>query len=181
MTMVPKEETGKSVDVMFDGAKRDRGVWSGDVVVQGPVALQAFGEQGESYYEGSIRDLFAGQRVDGRLPGTTWLPFLAFYSDSYSDYSALAAIKYDKYTGDVAFAAEFKTKIEAAIAYQKTKVNARGLVEVTSDPDYWQTALSGEVSEFNMVYYELLEAAKWFEQAPATRPWRPATPPTPTR
>ncbi|WP_134768545.1 alpha-L-rhamnosidase C-terminal domain-containing protein [Nocardioides sp. 1609] len=163
MTMASAEVTGKSMDVMFDGAKRDRGVWSGDIVIQGPVAHQAFGPEASSYYQGSIQDLFANQRPDGRLAGTTWLPFLMYYSDSYSNYTALSAIDYLRYTGDEEFAASLKGQIEAAIAYQATKINERGLVDVVSEPDYWQTPLSGEVSEYNMVYLELLQRASWFE------------------
>jgi hypothetical protein len=164
VTMADASVTGKSVDVMFDGAKRDRGVWSGDVVIQGPVAHQAFGNAANSYFKGSVQDLFASQRADGKVPGTTWLPFLQFYSDSYSNYSAMAAIDYYRYTGDTSFATDYKAKIEAAVAYQATKMNDRGLVQVTADPDYWQTPLSGEVSEYNAVYYELLHKAAWFEK-----------------
>jgi hypothetical protein len=167
LTMVTKETTGKSYDVMFDGAKRDRGVWSGDLVIQGPVANHAFGSGSNTYFEGSLRELFDQQAVTGQVAGTTWggIASLKYFSDTYSDYADIAAIDFYRYTGDKAFAAEFKTKIEAAVAYQATKINANGVIQVSGNAgrDYWQTALAGEVSEFNAVYYQLLTDAAWFE------------------
>jgi hypothetical protein len=34
---------------------------------------------------------------------------------------------------------------------------------VTNDPDYWQTTQSGEVTEYSLAYYELLQNMIWME------------------
>ncbi|TCI96352.1 Ig-like domain repeat protein [Aeromicrobium sp. IC_218] len=166
MTMVPKAESGRPYSVMMDGAKRDRAVWSGDVVIQGPVAANAFGEVANEYYEGALRDLLDNTNpTTGKLAGTTWRPNIYYYSDTYSNYTAIAAMDYYRYTGKQAWATEHKSKIEGALAYQKTKLNADGLVQNSpSDRDYWQAQLRGVVSEYNVMYYQTLKLAVWFEK-----------------
>jgi hypothetical protein len=54
-------------DAIYDGAKRDRLVWSGDVYVQGRVIWTSLGTNGQSYYKQSLVTLLKGQTSDGQL------------------------------------------------------------------------------------------------------------------
>ncbi len=84
------------------------------------------------------------------------------YAVTYSAYSAIIAVQYYRYTGDTAYITALLPKLEAATAYHATRLDANGLV-VTNDPDYWQTTQTGEVTEYSLAYYELLQDMIWLE------------------
>jgi hypothetical protein len=165
MDMVP---TGVSscfnVPVIFDGAKRDRAIWSGDLMITNPVAQLSLGTNSVPYVKGSINAIFNLQAASGRL--TSAVGFRGCgnfdYAMTYSAYSAIIAIQYYRYTGDTAFINGLRSKLESATAYHATRLDANGLV-VTGDPDYWQTTQSGEVTEYSLAYYELLQNMIWLE------------------
>src|SRR4029078_9364268 len=84
------------------------------------------------------------------------------YAVTYSAYSAIIAIQYYRYTGDSAYLTARLPKLEAATAFHATRLDANGLV-VTNDPDYWQTRQNGEVTEYSLAYYALLQNMIWLE------------------
>jgi hypothetical protein len=153
-----------TVPVIFDGAKRDRAIWSGDLLITNPVAQLSLGANSVAYVKGSITSIFNLQTSNGRLTSAVGFRGCgAFdYAVTYSAYSAIIAIQYYRYTNDTAFITGLRTKLEAAVAYHATRLNANGLV-VTNDPDYWQTSQSGEVTEYSLAYYELLQNMIWME------------------
>ena len=165
MDMVP---TGVSscftVPVIFDGAKRDRAIWSGDLMITNPVAQLSLGTASAAYVKGSINSIFGLQSSNGRLSSAVGFRGCgAFdYAMTYSAYSTIIAIQYYRYTGDTAFITGLRSKLEAAATYHATKLDANGLI-VTNDNDYWQTSQSGEVTEYNLAYYELLQNMIWME------------------
>jgi hypothetical protein len=165
MDMVP---TGVAscftVPVIFDGAKRDRAIWSGDLMVTNPVALLSIGSNSVPYIKGAIDSIMNLQGPSGRLTSAVGFRGCgAFdYANTYSAYSAIIAIQYYRYTGDSAYVTALLPKLEAATAYHATRLDANGLA-VTNDPDYWQTTQTGEVTEYNLAYYELLQNMIWLE------------------
>ncbi|MEV6846768.1 alpha-L-rhamnosidase C-terminal domain-containing protein [Actinoplanes sp. NPDC051411] len=165
MDMVP---TGVSscftVPVIFDGAKRDRAIWSGDLMVTDPVAQLSLGSNSAAYVKGAINTIVNLQASNGRLTSAVGFRGCgAFdYAMTYSAYSAIIAIQYYRYTGDTTFINGLRAKLEAATAYHATKLDSGGLV-VTNDNDYWQTSQSGEVTEYSLAYYELLQNMIWLE------------------
>jgi hypothetical protein len=165
MDMVP---TGVApcftVPVIFDGAKRDRAIWSGDLMVTNPVALLSIGSNSVPYIKGSIDSIMNLQGASGRLTSAVGFRGCgAFdYANTYSAYSAIIAIQYFRYTGDTAYVTALLPRLEAATAYHATRLDGNGLV-VTNDPDYWQTTQTGEVTEYNLAYYELLQDMIWLE------------------
>jgi hypothetical protein len=165
MDMVP---TGVAscfnVPVIFDGAKRDRAIWSGDLMITNPVAQLSIGSNSAAYVKGSINSIFNLQSSNGRLTSAVGFRGCgAFdYAMTYSAYSAIIAIQYYRYTNDTAFINGLRTKLEAATTYHATRLDANGLV-VTNDNDYWQTSQSGEVTEYSLAYYELLQNMIWME------------------
>jgi hypothetical protein len=153
-----------TVPVIFDGAKRDRAVGSGDLMVTDPVVQLSLGSNSVPYVKGAINSILNLQGSSGRLTSAVGFRGCgAFdYANTYSAYSAILAIQYYRYTGDTAYVSGVRSKLEAAATYHATKLDSFGLV-VTNDPDYWQTAQSGEVTEYNLAYYELLQNMIWLE------------------
>ena len=150
--------------VIFDGAKRDRAIWSGDLMITNPVAQLSLGTNSVPYVKGSINAIMNLQASSGRLTSAVGFRGCgAFdYAVTYSAYSAIIAVQYYRYTGDTAYITSLLPRLESATAYHATRVNANGLV-VTNDNDYWQTTQSGEVTEYNLAYYELLQNMIWVE------------------
>jgi hypothetical protein len=150
--------------VIFDGAKRDRAIWSGDLLVTNPVALLSIGSHSVPFIKGSIDSIMNLQASSGRLTSAVGFRGCgAFdYATTYSAYSAITAIQYYRYSGDTAYIRTLLPRLEAATAFHATRVNGNGLV-VTNDPDYWQTTQSGEVTEYSLAYYELLQYMIWLE------------------
>jgi len=150
--------------VIFDGGKRDRAIWSGDLTISDPVALLSLGTNAAPYVTGSI-DAFLGlQAASGRL--TSAVGFRSCggfdYAVTYSAYSAMIAVQYYRYTGDTAYITPLVPNLEAALAYSASRLDANGLL-VTNDNDYWQTRQNGEVTEYNLAYGELLNDMIWLE------------------
>jgi hypothetical protein len=150
--------------VVFDGAKRDRAIWSGDLMVTDPVALLSIGSNSVPFIKGAIDSIMNLQASSGRLTSAVGFRGCgAFdFATTYSAYSAIIAIQYYRYSGDTAYVRSLLAKLEAATAFHATRVDASGLV-VTNDPDYWQTSQSGEVTEYSLAYYELLQNMIWLE------------------
>lgn len=165
MDMVP---TGVAscftVPVIFDGAKRDRAIWSGDLMVTDPVAWLSLGTNSAPYIQGSINSIMNLQSSNGHLTSAVGFRSCgAFdYATTYSAYSAIIAIQYYKYSGNTAYITPLLTRLRNATAYHATRLDSNGLI-VSSDPDYWQTSQSGEVTEYSLAYYELLQNMIWLE------------------
>ncbi|WP_344505356.1 alpha-L-rhamnosidase C-terminal domain-containing protein [Dactylosporangium maewongense] len=153
-----------NVPVIFDGAKRDRAIWSGDLMITDPVAMLSIGSNSHPYVRGSIDSILNLQAASGRLTSAVGFRGCgAFdYAVTYSAYSAIIAVQYLRYSGDTEYVKGLLPKLEAATAYHATRVNGNGLV-VTNDNDYWQTRQNGEVTEYSLAYYELLQDMIWLE------------------
>jgi hypothetical protein len=150
--------------VIFDGAKRDRAIWSGDLMITNPVAQLSLGTNSVPYVKGSIDAIMNLQASSGRLTSAVGFRGCgAFdYAVTYSAYSAIIAVLYYRYTGDTAYITSLLPRLRNAAAYHATRLNANGLI-VTNDNDYWQTTQSGEVTEYSLAYYELLQNMIWLE------------------
>jgi len=156
--------------VIFDGAKRDRAIWSGDLMITNPVAQLSLGTNSVPYVKGSINAIMNLQAANGRLTSAVGFRGCgAFdYAVTYSAYSAIIAIQYYRYTNDTAYVTSLLPELESATAYHATRLDSNGLI-VTSDPDYWQTTQSGEVTEYSLAYYELLQNMIWLESKVGTQ------------
>jgi hypothetical protein len=155
---------------IYDGAKRDRSIWTGDLLVQGPTLLSTLGDPGAAYLKSTLDVLLATQRADGALPGSpdfgkgrTPAGSPLFYSDNYSGYGARAAVMYYRYTGDRDFITGTLPALRRELAYNDTFVDANHLV-VSNDRDYWQATQTGEVTKYSIDYYLLLRDMAWVER-----------------
>jgi len=155
---------------IYDGAKRDRSIWTGDLLVQAPTAISTLGDAGAQYVKSSLNVLLATQRADGALPGspdfrkgTNPAGFPLFYSNNYSGCGVRAAIDYYKYTGDDVYITSILPALRKELAYNDTFLNANNLV-VSNDRDYWQATQTGEVTKYSIDYYVLLREMAWLER-----------------
>ncbi|MFI5910685.1 alpha-L-rhamnosidase C-terminal domain-containing protein [Dactylosporangium sp. NPDC051541] len=155
---------------VYDGAKRDRSIWTGDLLVQAPTAISTLGPPGADAVRSSLDVLLATQRADGALPGSpdfskgrnpSGSPL--FYSNNYSGYGARAVIDYYRYTGDAAYATSVLPALRRELAYNTTFLDANHLV-ASNDRDFWQATQTGEVTKYSIDFYILLRAMAWLER-----------------
>lgn len=159
---------------IYDGAKRDRSIWTGDLLVQAPTAISTLGDLGAQYVKSSLNVLLATQRADGALPGspdfrkgTSPAGSPLFYSNNYSGYGVRAAIDYYRYSGDQAYISSVLPALRNEIAYNDQFLTADNLV-ASSDRDYWQATQTGEVTKYSIDYYILLREMAWLERSAGT-------------
>ena len=171
LNMKPPGRGGLPEARIYDGAKRDRSIWTGDLLVQGPTVISTLGDVGADYLRSSLDVLFATQRADGALPGSpdfakgrtpTGSPL--FYSNNYSGYGARAAIDYYRYTGNRDYIVGLLPALRRELAYNDTFRTADNLV-ASNDRDFWQATQTGEVTKYSIDYYILLREMAWLERA----------------
>jgi hypothetical protein len=170
LNMKPAGLNGLPDARIYDGAKRDRSIWTGDLLVQGPTILSTLGDVGAAYLKSSLEALFATQRADGALPGspdfakrTSPAGSPLFYSNNYSGYGARAAIDYFRYTGDRDYIVGRLPNLRRELAYNDTFLTANNLV-ASNDRDFWQATQTGEVTKYSIDYYILLRDMAWLER-----------------
>jgi Bacterial alpha-L-rhamnosidase 6 hairpin glycosidase domain/Bacterial alpha-L-rhamnosidase C-terminal domain len=155
---------------IYDGAKRDRSIWTCDMLVQAPTAISTLGHVGAEYVKSSLNVILATQRADGALPGSPDFrkgPNPAgsplFYSNNYSGCGVRGVIAYYRYTGDEAYLTSVLPALRNELAYNDTFVDANNLV-VSNDRDFWQATQTGEVTKYSIDYYVLLREMAWVER-----------------
>lgn len=155
---------------IYDGAKRDRSIWTCDLLVQAPTAVSTLGDIGAEYVKSSLDVVLATQRADGSLPGspdfrkgTDPAGSPLFYSNNYSGCGVRGVIAYYRYTGDETYLTSVLPALRTELAYNDTFLNADNLV-VSNDRDYWQAVQTGEVTKYSIDYYVLLREMAWVER-----------------
>jgi hypothetical protein len=156
---------------IFDGAKRDRSIWTGDLLVQGPTAIETLGDAGAAYVKSSLDVVLSQQNAAGQIAGSP--DFLKgragpagqpiFYSNNYSGYGVRGIITYYRYTGDAAYLTNKLPAMHQELAYNDTFLDPNNLV-VSNDRDYWQGVQTGEVTKYSIDYYVLLREMAWVER-----------------
>lgn len=151
--------------VVFDGAKRDRLIWIGDMAQDIPTVQDSLGSNGAAYLKQSLAIFGASQEPDGAIGGfATPLGASVFYSASYSMYFVADVAAYYDYTGDLAFVRQEWPAIQRELAWNASTIDpGTGLVTTSSvtgaDWDYYDGAKTGAVTEFNALYYHDLTVA----------------------
>ena len=175
---------------IYDGAKRDGSIWTGDLIIQGPTAISTLGDVGEQYVKWSLEELLREQRADGHLPGSpdfnkgraTALHPLGqgspiYYSVNYSGYGVRSIVDYYRYSGDEEFAKQTLAQVEKAVAYNdafldrdkwliapRNPANPSDPAYTRGDRDYFQSYMPGYVTKFSIDYYILLREMAWYER-----------------
>jgi hypothetical protein len=153
--------------VLVDGAKRDRKIWSGDLLTTDPTVFYALDP---TYVRESLRIIgdhpAAGYedpdepapRTGVCSPNTTGGTGCLFYSATYSMMFVLALTDYYTYTGDRAFVRRQWHAVERQMAWDAQQVDARGLFAVDDLTGFnWNLEVfGGELTYVNAVYYQAL-------------------------
>ena len=158
-----------SMPSIVDGAKRDRAIWVGDMNVEGPTTYYSTDET--AYLKGSLQMLGSYQLssgfVTGDVPpqdplhtGPATSGTTGSYSASYSMYWVLGLAGYYRYTGDTAFVDQEWPVLQGELAWNASQLDGNGLFVTNSsdgaDWDFYDGDKTGEVTEYNVLYYEAL-------------------------
>ncbi|KAK0728064.1 Six-hairpin glycosidase-like protein [Lasiosphaeria miniovina] len=156
--------------VTTDGAKRDRVVWPGDMAIAVP------GIAVSTYDMAAVRNgldvLFAHQYPDGSLPyAGPPMGFHAEFSDTYHLHTLLGVFNYVLWSGDVAWLRARWPAYLAALRASAAKVDALGLLHVSSTADWLRPGMTGHNLEASAILYAALAKtqllAAWLGEAPS--------------
>lgn len=164
--------------VIVDGAKRDRRIWSGDLLIAGPTAYYS---ADPAYVRGSLQVIanHPGTDPTNRAPstGTTSEPGplpgvcspntrggslgCKFWSATYSMAFVNALYDYLRYTGDLRFVRKMWPTVIRQMAWNARLVGERGLVVVDDKTGHnWNLEVfTGELTYVNAVYHKTLTSA----------------------
>ena len=127
---VPHADPG--ADVIYDGGKRDRIVWQGDLAVQQPVALLSTADR--AAVDNSLSSLAAQQEPDGYMPAASLVgPHNFGEKRTYGEYVTWFVhnmAEHWRFTGDRAYLERWWPAMERAVAWLEGERNrdARGLI-----------------------------------------------------
>ena len=157
--------------VILDGGKRDRTVWSGDLLVQIPNVFYTTGA--EEYVRGSIELLNGYQEPTGQsaarvpplMPLATAPQHGQTYSAAYSMHQVINVGLHYLHTGDVDFVRAQWPAVTRQLAYDLSLLDERGLIVTDEsnglDWDWYDGPKTGAVSAYNITGYQtLLHAAQ---------------------
>lgn len=177
LNMVPaRSPDGGPQPVVYDGAKRDRLIWIGDMAQDIPTMEDSLGSNGTAYLKQSLAIFGATQEPDGAIGGfATPLGASYFYSASYSMYFVADVAAYYDYTGDLAFVRREWPVIQRELAWNASNTDpGTGLLTTNgatgADWDYYDGAKTGAVTEFNALCYHDLTVAGQLAGALGQRP-----------
>lgn len=126
-----------------DGAKRDRLVWPGDLVVSAPAI---FVSTNDMYtVKNSLESLLVTQDADGMLP-YAGRPFPAITSFTYHLHNLIAMADYYLYTGNITWMQQNWYRWTAGISWSLSNIDDTGLMNVTSTSDWLRVGMGGHVS-----------------------------------
>ncbi|KAF9698024.1 hypothetical protein EKO04_004230 [Ascochyta lentis] len=144
---------GPGDTVLLDGAKRDRWVWIGDMGTAVPAAFVSTGDMEST--KNALRAIFDNQSVDGTLP-KAGPPYLSKDSDTYHLWALIGFHNYYLYTGDEIFVQNYWSKYTLGVNKILSKVDDKGLVNVTGTADWGRWIYSTERSSASMLLYRAL-------------------------
>ncbi|MFE5141373.1 alpha-L-rhamnosidase C-terminal domain-containing protein [Streptomyces fagopyri] len=159
-----------AVPSVLDGARRDRAIWSGDILIEGLTDYYSVGDA--EYIKQSLNLLGSRQLSSGFVPGAlhpATVPHLGplipgtttTYSASYSMYFVAGLASYYLHTGDREFVAKEWPVVRRELAWNATRLDANGLFATRAgvdgaDWDFYDSDKGGEVSAYNILYYKTL-------------------------
>lgn len=140
--------------VIWDGPRRDREVWIGDVRTEALTCLYSLGV-GDAV-QSSLK-LFADlQYIDGKIPGsgTTWQPFT-----EYCYWWIITFAEYLMFSGEEKFYRDMRASYRELMNWITAQMDERNFIPV-ENTWMWTFKLQGIVGEAQCVlYYALLQAA----------------------
>jgi hypothetical protein len=150
-----EDSTGKPV--IYDGAKRDRDIWIGDLALEGRIEYLTHNQPDGVRL--SLKRMADRQHENGLIPPSTW--------DNYSlimfDYAAWWVVTFGEYyghTGDLTFIKRYYPHLQRQMQWFDHRIGPNGLLVKDAGIE-WAFTLgrSGEVTYLNAVYYRALREA----------------------
>jgi hypothetical protein len=139
----------------MDGAKRDRLVWPGDLIISAPSMFVSTNNL--DGVKNGIDSLFLLQQPDGRLPWAG-VPFTSPgnfpFSFTYHLYTLLDVHRYHLYTGDLDYLRRYWDQYKLALSWSVATIDGSGLANVASTNDWLRSGMGGhnvEVSALGIV------------------------------
>jgi alpha-L-rhamnosidase len=165
----PDVDAPDPLPMIVDGAKRDRVVWSADLGVEVPNVM--YTTAASSYVRDSLEllgsyqvaDGESGTNVDPTSPLATFPQSGSTYSASYSMDEVDNIATYYLYSGDLSFVRSEWPMITRELSFNRSLIDSRGLLVTDAgdgqDWDYYDGEKTGEVTAYNVIYYETLSDA----------------------
>lgn len=128
----------------MDGAKRDRLVWPGDVVISAPSVFVSTNRL--DAIKNAIDSLFILQQPDGQLPwvgSPSTSPGNFPFSFTYHLYTLQDLHLYYLYTGDVDYLTHYWDQYKLAISWSVGTIDDSGMANVTSSNDWLRSGMGG--------------------------------------
>ncbi|KAK3044338.1 hypothetical protein LTS18_001541, partial [Coniosporium uncinatum] len=152
---------GPGVEVMVDGAKRDRAVWPGDMGVAVPSTFVSIGDL--EAVKNALQVIYDYQNPDGSFPGAG-PSLLQQGSDNYHTWTMIGTYNYMLYSNDTAFFNRNWPAYIDAMNYIYSKVlsgsgGGGGLLNVTGTRDWARIAMNGNTTQANIILYHTLTTA----------------------
>lgn len=165
---------------LVDGAKRDRAVWPGDLGIQGPIAMLAYGEYGRESVHNSLETLFYYQNATTGL-----LPFAGpatgsfrngAKSDTYHTWALISMYDYAIWSGDEAWLDTHWSNITRGVEYITSRLDSvTGLQEQVNKNDWARGNTGGFNSALNALnYHALTSLAKLSKSEEQSSTWNEA-------
>lgn len=160
-TQIPNADPNQ--EVIFDGGKRDRDVWQGDLSVQAPVTYLSTDDTGA--VDNSLSALAAQQLPDGYVPAEGLAgPHNTGEERTYGEYVTWfvnnMAVHY-QYTGDKAYLDKWYPALTRAMAFLESvrAQDPQGLISFASDGSCGHYGYSdcGHETYINALYYQNLK------------------------
>lgn len=146
----------QGLEVLTDGAKRDRSVWSGDRLISTSVYHCAFGGVNSAATATAIDWIFAGQQPDGRLPYAC-KPADLYGSDTFHLWGLLGLYELWQHSGDFQRVRElwvpFKKGVELGMSWIDSDY---GLAKIVCGLDWGRSVLQGHSLSLNVLLYACL-------------------------
>ncbi|KAF3761697.1 family 78 glycoside hydrolase [Cryphonectria parasitica EP155] len=145
---------------LVDGAKRDRVVWPGDMIISIPTAALTTYDLTSGL--NSINSLIIYQQPDGMFPyyGATYETLThADASFTYHLYTIVDLLYYYIWSGDVDYLEDNWFRVQAGLAWSLSYVDSSGLMDVTSSLDWGRNNMGGHNIEANAALYYTLNLA----------------------
>jgi hypothetical protein len=147
-------------ETLVDGAKRDRLIWPGDVVISQPSLFVSTNSLDAT--KTAIDALLANQQSNGQLPYYVGPPLDAGSSFTWSFTYHLHSLNdihdYYIYTGDIDYLKSVWSNYTLGMNYIVGTVDSSGLANVTSSNDWLRSGMGGhniEVKSLKLAREEL--------------------------
>lgn len=167
-------ESPSGQPLIYDGAKRDRDIWVGDLVVEGRIEYLTHNQS--AGVRTSLKRMADRQHENGLIPPSSYDDYKLIMFD-YAAWWVVTFSEYYGHTGDRAFVEAYYPHLQRQMDWFAARIGPNGLLVKDAGIE-WSFTLgrNGEITYLNAVFYQaLLEAAKLavlLEQPADAKLWR---------